>query len=344
MHDLRLHGLVYYALKRGGSIHPIILPKELTGETGIMNPSIFNRDGRLFMNIRHVNYTLHHSENHKFPHCYGPLQYIHPENDISLTTHNIVCELDGDMNLLTAGQVKMNFNTKPTWNFIGLEDARLFVWEDRMFLCGVRRDAYDDKGTGRMELCEIDFVDGIWQEIGRYPIPAPPPNKSYCEKNWMPVLDKPWHFVKWTNPTEVVKFNIEDGTTEQIIHDPTKTYPTLWRDVRGGTQVVQIAPDRRMAITHEVDLMKDIHGRKDGHYAHRAIMWDDDWNIIHHTKEFTFMGSQTDWRVGSQHVIEFATGLAFAGADALISYGFQDNGIFILKMPQEVFFDFLLRG
>ena len=30
MHDLRRHGLVHYALKRGGSIHPITLPKELT--------------------------------------------------------------------------------------------------------------------------------------------------------------------------------------------------------------------------------------------------------------------------------------------------------------------------
>ena len=75
MHDLRHHGLVHYALKRGGSIHPITLPKELTGETGIMNPSIFIHGGKILMNVRHVNYTLYHSEGKKFPHTWGPLQY-----------------------------------------------------------------------------------------------------------------------------------------------------------------------------------------------------------------------------------------------------------------------------
>ena len=79
MHDLRHHGLVQYALKRGGSIHPITLPKELTGETGIMNPSIFQHEGRILLNVRHVNYTLYHSEGKKFPHTWGPLQYLHPE-------------------------------------------------------------------------------------------------------------------------------------------------------------------------------------------------------------------------------------------------------------------------
>lgn len=34
-----------------------------------------------------------------------------------------------------------------------------------------------------------------------------PPTKSYCEKNWMPILDMPFHYVKWTSPTEVVKVN-----------------------------------------------------------------------------------------------------------------------------------------
>ena len=344
MHDLRKHGLVHYALQRGATIHPIILPKELTDETGIMNPSIFNRNGKLLMNIRHVNYTLHHSEGHKYPHVWGPLQYIHPENDISLGTNNIMCELDENLNLVEVCKVKMNFDTKPTWNFIGLEDARLFEWEGKLFLCGVRRDCYDDKGTGRMELCEIDFVDGIWQEMGRYPIPAPPPNLSFCEKNWMPVLDKPYHFVKWTNPTEVVTFDINTGETKQIVHDGNKKYKSLWRDVRGGTQVVQIAPDRRMAIAHEVDLMRDAHNRKDGHYMHRCIVWDDDWNIIHHTDSFTFHGTQRDDTKGKEYCIEFCTGLCFHGDHALISYGFQDNGVYILKMHVQDFFDFLAKG
>ena len=343
MHDLRHHGLVHYALKRGGSIHPITLPKELTGETGIMNPSIFIHDGKILMNVRHVNYTLYHSEGKKFPHTWGPLQYLHPENDITLTTHNIMTELDADLNVLNAGRIKMNLDTgEPTWNFIGLEDGRLFSWDDRLFLCGVRRDCYDSDGTGRMEMAEIEFIDGEWQEISRNPIPAPGDDGTFCEKNWMPIIDKPWHFVKWCNPVEVVKYDPENRTTTTVVHDSEKTYK-LPRDLRGGTQVYPIG-DNRMTITHEVDLSRDTFGRKDGHYNHRIIVWDEEWNMVHNTQDFHFLGTQIDPTTGNEYNIEFATGMAFLDGNVLIAFGYQDNGTFILKMPEQLFFDFVARG
>jgi predicted GH43/DUF377 family glycosyl hydrolase len=345
MHDLRHHGLVHYALKRGGSIHPITLPKELTGETGIMNPSIFMHEGRILLNVRHVNYTLYHSEGKKFPHLWGPLQYIHPENDVSLTTHNIMCELDANMNILSAGRIKMNLDTgEPTWNFIGLEDGRLFSWEDRLFLCGVRRDAYDDKGTGRMEMCEIEFIDNEWQEVGRHPIPAPGDDATFCEKNWMPVIDMPWHFVKWCNPTEVIKYDAETRTTTTVHLNEDNKVQSLYRDLRGGTQVYPIGKGHRLTLTHETDLYKDAFGRKDGHYNHRVVVWDEDWNIIHYTKDFHFMGTQIDHTTGYEYNIEFATGMMFLDGHVVIAYGYQDNGTYILKMPEKVFFDFVAKG
>lgn len=344
MHDLRHHGLVHYALKRGGSIHPITLPKELTGETGIMNPSIFVHDGKILLNVRHVNYTLYHSEGHKWPHTWGPLQYIHPENDVCLATHNVICELDIHMNILNAGRIKMNLDTgEPTWNFHGLEDGRLFSWDNRLFLCGVRRDCYDDKGKGRMEMCEIEFIDDEWQEVSRNPIPAPGDDGTYCEKNWMPILDMPWHFVKWCNPTEVVKYDIDHRTTTTV-HCDESSYQKQPRDFRGGTQVVPIGEGRRMCFTHEVDLLKDVFYRKDGHYNHRILVWDKDWNLIHKTKDFHFMGTQIDPTTGYEYNIEFATGMMFLEGNVYISFGYQDNGTFILRMPEPVFFDFVGRG
>lgn len=344
MHDLRLHGLVHYALKRGGSIHPITLPKELTGETGIMNPSIFVHNGRILLNVRHVNYTLYHSEGKRFPHTWGPLQYLHPENDISLTTYNIMCELDSELNVLNSGRINTSeFDTDPTWNFIGLEDGRLFSWDNRLFLCGVRRDCYDDKGKGRMEMQEIDFVDGEWKEISRNPIPAPGDDSTYCEKNWMPIIDEPWHFVKWCNPTEVVKYDIENRTTETVHHDQA-SFVQMPRDLRGGTQVYPIGEGRRLTFTHEVDLTRDVFHRKDGHYNHRIIVWDKDWNVIHKTRDFHFMGTQIDPTTGYEYNIEFATGMTFLNGNMIVSFGYQDNGTFLLKMPEEVFFDFVARG
>jgi predicted GH43/DUF377 family glycosyl hydrolase len=344
MHDMHLYGLATFALKRGGKLYPITIPKELTRETGIMNPSIYVYKGRILMNIRHVNYTLYHSEGKKFPHQFGPLAYIHPENDVTLTTYNIMCELDGNMNVISSSRIDTSeLDTPPTWNFIGLEDGRLFSWDDRLFLCGVRRDCYDDKGTGRMEMQEIEYIDGQWKEVSRNPIPAPGDNSTYCEKNWVPVLDMPYHFVKWTNPTEVVKFDIENGTTETVVLDESKKVP-MYRDLRGGTQVLRLNQNQRIAITHEVDLGRDTFGRKDGHYVHRAIIWDNDWTIQHHTQEFHFMGTQTDPVTGNSFHIEFATGMAFIDNRVLISYGLQDNACFVLELPKEVFTEFLMRG
>ena len=51
--------------------------------------------------------------------------------------------------------------------------------------------------------------------INRNRIEVPDIN-SYCEKNWMPILDEPFQFVKWTNPTEIMKVNLETNTSEQV--------------------------------------------------------------------------------------------------------------------------------
>ena len=345
MHDLFMGGLATYALKRGGTLHPVLLPKSVLGnETGIMNPSIFlNDDGRLLLNIRHVNYILYHSEGKRFPHQWGPLVYVHPENDVTLRTHNVMCELDDNLNLLDAGRVNMVLDTEPTWNFIGLEDARLFNWDGKIFLCGVRRDCYDDKGKGRMELCHIHKTENGWEEISRHPIPAPGDDSSYCEKNWMPILDQPYHFVKWCNPIQVVKFDIEEGTTEGVFEDTSDRKP-FDKDFRGGSQVMRINENQRMAFIHETNLLRDPFGRKDGDYSHRVLIWDNDWNLVHASKKFHFLGTYYDHVTNTDFNIEFVTGAAVLNNDILISFGFQDNASFILRIPLNVFYDFLTKG
>ena len=81
-------------MENGGSIHPLIIPNyELKGPA-ITNPSIYNDNGRILVNLRNINYTLYHSEKRKFEHQWGPLVYIHPENDMHLRTWNYLCEMD----------------------------------------------------------------------------------------------------------------------------------------------------------------------------------------------------------------------------------------------------------
>ena len=315
-------GLVKVALEHGGSVHPLVIPADVTNGTGLMNPSIYVDNGVLLCNIRHVNYTLYHSENKKFQHRYGPLQYLHPEDDHHLRTWNYLAILNKDLTINSVTQVDTTkLDVEPIWEFVGLEDARLFRWENKLYLSGVRRDTTTN-GQGRMELSEVHARINLAKEISRIRIPAPGPDTSYCEKNWMPVLDKPYHYVKWSNPTEVVKFDPHTRTLETVFLDENQHIGGL-PDLRGGSHVIPYG-DYYLALTHEVDLFKSEHGQKDAVYRHRFVIWTRDWELVKVTDSFSFMNAD----------IEFCCGAAWLDNDLLISFGYQDNAAFILRMPR----------
>lgn len=315
--------LTQLALEEGGSIHPLIIPATETNGTGLMNPSIFvDTDGKILVNLRHVNYTFYHSEKKLFQHQYGPLTYVHPEKDMHLRTTNYYLELNEDLEITRHTKVDTSqFDTEPLWEFVGLEDARLVRWLGRLYLCGVRRDTTTN-GQGRMELSEIEVTPTEVKEIARVRIEPPNDPNSYCEKNWMPILDMPFHFVKWTNPTEIVEVRLNGGTSKTIRLNNAIDLP---RDLRGGSQVL---PWRGgyLALTHEVDLFKSEVGRKDAVYRHRFVYWGREGNILQYSRDFDLMGGH----------VEFAVGMAVRGNDILISFGFQDNAAFVLKTSPQL--------
>lgn len=315
-------GVVKFIIENNGSIHPLVINSELNGGTGLMNPSVFvDEADNVYVNLRSINYTLYHSESKKFAHAWGPLQYLHPENDQTLKTKNYFLWLNESLEITKISLVDTSKNdTPPKWHFIGLEDARLFKWHDKFYICGVRRDD-NTTGSGRMELQQLMIIGDEVIEVARHKIPAPGRNASYCEKNWMPIVDKPFHFVKWTNPTEVIHANVNEGTCKTVILDESKKLP-LPNDLRGSSQVIPWK-NGHLAITHEVNLYNDIQGRKDGKYRHRFVYWDKDWNLVKTSDFFHFMTGE----------IEFCAGLAKHKDNLLISFGFQDNIAFLLKMP-----------
>lgn len=313
-----MNNLCQLALQKGGSLNYLMLPATITEGFGLTNPSILIHNGHYFLNLRHVQYALYHSEGEqKFQSSWGPLAYLNPEDDLTLKTTNYFCELDP--NTLTIDKYQKidtsKLDVKPLWEFIGLEDARVVYWDNSLFLSGVRRDTTTN-GEGRMELSTIDNKN---KETKRVRI-EPPTKGSYCEKNWMPILDLPYHYVKWTNPTEVVKVDPIKGISETVFSVEQKIkFP---RDIRGGSQVITIG-NYYVAITHEVNLWHNEQGKKDAQYYHRFIIWDKKWNIVAHSSELKFMTG----------AIEFTCGLAFDGNDIIIPFGFQDSTAFILKFP-----------
>ena len=324
--------LVQKSVSQGGKLAPIVIPDGLTAGTGLMNPSIFiDADGDILVNLRHVNYTLYHAENEqRFPSPWGPLAYLHPEKDQRLVTVNYLCQLNSNLETIRHCQVEMLNLHDPIWTFVGLEDARLVQWPDKdepsklnYYLIGVRRDTTTN-GQGRMEYSQIEIDKDKWsaKEVHRVRIPAPAPNDTYCEKNWMPIVDMPYHFVKWTMPTEVVKCRPDIPSTNSLFVKDTLR-PS--KDQRGGSQVITWG-DYFICFTHEVDLWKNYLQQKDAIYRHRLIVWDKDFNLLGLTKAFSFIDAR----------IEFCVGAATLDGDLLLSFGFQDNVAFVLRTPKVV--------
>ena len=323
---MEISNLVNYCLKNNGVIKPLLIDPQSTNGTGLMNPSVFIDNGKILCNVRHVNYTLFHSEEKKFHHFWGPLQYIHPENDCTLTTVNYLCELNESLDIIKTHKIDTDMlDVEPLWEFIGLEDVRLFRWENKLYGSGVRRDTTTN-GQGRMELSELEMTDNSIKEISRWRIPAPGENNSYCEKNWMPILDLPYHYIKWSNPTEVVRVDPIEKTCITV-HISESTIPNLC-DFRGGSQVISWN-GYYLAIIHEVRLFNSELGRKDGRYYHRFVVWDKNFNIVTFSELFDFLEGD----------IEFCCGLALHNNNFLVSFGFQDNVAFILSFPESLLYN-----
>jgi len=319
---------VKFALNNGGSIKPLLINSQDLAGPSLTNPSVLVINDRVLVNIRNVNYTLYHAELNRFEHVWGPLSYIHPENDMHLRTVNYIAELDE--NLDTTHYTKIDtskFDTyEPQWEFVGLEDVRLIWWNNKVCAVGVRRDL-DKVGTGRMELSELEFSDTEVKEVFRYRIPGPAPDNEYCMKNCTPIEGKPFHLLKWTNPTALMKFNPEGQPTEVF---ETNSYVPMKNDMRGGSQVIEWNGGY-LTLIHETELYNSEQGRKDATYRHRFVYWDKDFRNQKFSKLFSFLNMK----------IEFCCGLAKYRDDFLLTFGAQDNAAYILKVSQSLVEDFI---
>ncbi len=319
-----------YVLDNGGVLKRLELPVSFSEGLGLCNPSIFIDGNDILVNVRRVNYMFHMSMSHVWNTAFGPVNYHHPDNDVKLRTENYLCKIDSNLNVID-GSVKhvdySKFNKEPKWGFVGEEDVRIVRWDDKLYLTGCRRDI-DDKGTSRMELSEVD-ANAV--EMSRTRVPAPFDDNSYCEKNWMPVIDEPYTYVKWCNPLQVVKYNHETGKTEEVL---LKEYSIASNDplcdLRGSSQVIKV-DGYRIAIVHEVNLWTNRYNEREARYYTRFIVWDEGWNIVKLSDRFWFM----------DFPVEFTTGIAYMNGNFIIPFAVSDNAAFICAICKDALFSYI---
>jgi hypothetical protein len=325
---MKTNNFAKHCLENNGQIFSLNVPVNLLSGTGLMNPSVFVDNDEIYVNLRHIDYTLYHSECRIFPHRFGVLQYVRPEDGAQLTSVNYICKLNSNFEISNVYKLDTTkLDTPPLWDFTGLEDVRLVKWNNKLYGAGCRRDT-TQHGEGRIELSEIS-INTAANEISRFRIPVPDNKESYCEKNWMPVISQPYTFIKWTNPTHVVQVDPINKTSRTLVLDENKKIPNL-NDFKGGSQVLTWG-DYYVAVVHEALHYTNEINQHDTRYYHRFILWDKNFNIVKISDNFSLMDGN----------IEFCCGIAAYKDDFLLSFGFQDNAAYLLKFPQSLLGEFL---
>jgi len=318
------------SISKLGLNHPLIIPSSKTNGTGLCNASVLNYNGNLLVNIRLLNYTLYHSigakywqdEGGKFPSRWGPLTYVHPEDDARLVTDNYFGIWN--KNNTNFEKINMNLDDDSIWAFAGLEDCRLVHWDEKIYITGVRRDTTEN-GQGRMELSEIVDVHNSPKEVSRVRIEHPTDPTRYCEKNWMPVSGLPFHYIMDANPTRLVKADPVTGDCELVYVGEEVPIPT---NMRGSSQVISYKGGY-ITVVHDTNWWRFENRcaeNKDAIYSHRFVIWDSQWNIERVSKQFSFMDGQ----------IEFSCGMDILDESFYITFGFEDNSAHMLEIKCDV--------
>lgn len=202
----------------------------------------------------------------------------------------------------------------------GLEDGRLVVWNDKLYIYGTRWDRKDDKGC----IC-IYELDNNMQPCNE--IIVPPQNGGICEKNWGAVEDKPFTFVYCNNPTTVIGVN-ENGECWLIKkNDEDKT---IDYEIKGSTQVVRYDENTYISMVH-TNKIYNLNGYKYTDYLTAFVFYDNDLNII----------KMSDWFVFKTPMCEFTCGLAIHGDDVYITYSQLDCTSHLLVTNKETINSFI---
>ena len=315
-------GFIKYLLDNDAKIAPLEIEYNENEILASMNPSIWIKDGIGYINIRAVNYNLFTSRYREYTQDDQPIAYINKDAD-HLITENFFGTIDlNTLEIQEISKVNMLKLHDPCWIFIGLEDARILMWDDNIYLCGVRRDIKTD-GEGRMELTRIVKNDqNEWEEVERIRMPAAGDDTAYLEKNWMPIVDKPFTWMKWATPLEWCSYDVATNNL------------TIWFTgnlgipYRGDSHLVHI-DNYYYCFVHNVlnEQLNPTTNARISYYCHYILRFNED---------LTHAGVFGPFTYDNRFSVEFGCGLAFDGQNCYLTYAENDAASYIIKFDKQL--------
>ena len=319
--DIKQFGFIKYLLENNAQLSLLEINYDEVETLASMNPSIWIKDGIGYINIRAVNYNLFNSRYREYTQNDQPIAYVCKAAS-ALKTENYFGIINLDtLEIEQVSKVKMLSLHQPCWDFEGLEDARVIYWDENLYLCGVRRDVKDN-GEGRMELSKIDFINDSWVETERTRIPAADNDTAYLEKNWMPVIDKPYTWLKWSSPLEFCKYDKDKNILTNWFNGNLK------QCYRGDSHLANI-DGNYYCFVHDV-LNYQLNSKTNArisYYQHYILKFDNNLNPI---------GKFGPFQYDNRFNVEFGCGLAYDGENCYLTYSENDATAYIIKFNKQL--------
>ena len=321
LETIKQYGFLKYLLNNGAEIAPLEINYDEVETLASMNPSIWIDGDTCYINVRAVNYNLFNSRYREYNQDDQPISYVN-KKAYYLETENYFGTFDLEkLEIKSISKVEMMKTHDPAWYFTGLEDARIIKWDENIYLCGVRRDVKED-GQGRMELSKIENIEGNWVETERTRMPAAGDDTAYLEKNWMPIIDKPYTWIKWCAPFEWCTYNKETNELNCYFNGNYK------QCFRGDSHLVHIG-HYYYCFVHDVlnYQLKESTNARVSYYTHYILRINEDLSPAGIFGPFSY---------DNRFNVEFGCGLAYKDGKLYLTYAEDDAIALIAKFDAEL--------
>jgi len=298
-----MNSFVRFVLENGGSDYDLMYPQSIfKRKYCTSNTSCVWFNNELIINTRLVEYIkLFQNDNIRVLTSENYTQtYFYTKNGFN--SRNIMSKFsDGTL----CDTIETIYPDSTYWDcyYRGLEDGRLVVWNDKLYIYGTRWDRVEDKGC--ICIYELDENMQPFNEIIVHP-----QGSGNCEKNWGAVEDRPFTFVYCNNPTDIVQVN-ERGDCWLVKSNGKNE--NITKAIKGSTQIVRYDDNTYISMVHTNDWhVKGEFSYSD--YLTAFVFYDNDLNII----------KMSDWFVFKAPMCEFTCGMAIKGDDVYITYSQLD--------------------
>lgn len=273
----------------------------------ISSPGISKNGNDFLINVRNVSYGIHPDGNY---------YDINTKKPGKVNTINGYFKIDNEYNYIRDSyRLFNNDNTELDKWISGIEDVKIFNYQDEMFFTG----------TKWIEYANISIVAGKYDleknNLEHRNLKSPLQNK--VEKNWSPFIhnDQIKYIYSW-DPIRICKEI--DNSSEMIIE---KTLNKSFRNLRGSSPGL-IIDEKYWFITHFVEYSQP------RHYYQIIVRFDLDMNYYDHSIPFKF---------DKENNIEYCVGIEYndKSDEIIIPYSSNDANAKILILNKMDLIKFL---